>query len=71
MLSTKTKVAFSRRHSKTIVEIIIGVIGLLGIMVAQIDHTNKDFGLKERQFSQNVSELPPLQTPVNWLELLF
>jgi len=65
--------SLSRRGSKLMVEAIIGVIGILGIMLAQLETSAAS--TKMQQLNEQVvaigSEVKSSAKEIDWLEILF
>lgn len=73
MFSPNSQQTLTRRGSKLLVEMIIGIIGLLGIMLAQIGEDSRDYHLSKlnaqgEQVSVNVSKVT---AKIDWLDVLF
>jgi len=73
MLNTKLRGSLTRRGSKLLVEMIIGVIGILGIMLAQ-SATVQNSSI-EQLVDQNgkvvQTQVANMTPKVDWLEILF
>lgn len=78
MFSQKSHQSLSRRGSKLLVEMVIGVIGILGIMLAQFEGHGNDslpHGLKsggEAGSGETIGTHVVRITPeIDWSEILF
>ena len=73
MKMESTNPVISRRGSKLLVELVIGVIGLLGILLAQAKEPNFAEALQKLQSRGQVMSLEMTQEPaeLNLLDLLF
>ena len=73
MFNTKLRGSLSRRGSKLLVEMIIGVIGILGIMLAQSSAYNQ--AQLERLRANNVelvnAKVSEITPKIDWQEILF
>ncbi len=73
MFKTSTQGTLSRRGSKLLVELIIGVIGVLGIMLAQ----NSQYGQAQLERLANKgdtvaqSQVSNITQKVDWLDIIF
>ncbi|MCW8877673.1 MAG: hypothetical protein OQK51_11505 [Kangiellaceae bacterium] len=69
MLLTSQQKSLSKRGSKLLVEVVIGVIGLLGIMVAQSgSHQEHVFYSKA---NGEVVSVEQSESKIDWLDILF
>ncbi|WP_196137400.1 hypothetical protein [Aliikangiella sp. G2MR2-5] len=69
MFSVKSEKVLTRRGSKLLAEVIIGIIGLLGILIAQSAH---DSHMKTgTNVSGEVVKVVQVPTKIDWLEILF
>ncbi|TQV86610.1 hypothetical protein [Aliikangiella coralliicola] len=71
MLTRKSHKSLSRRGSKLLVEVVIGVIGLLGIMLAQAGQTEKLNGQDSLEHNAGFAQVSNVSTKIDWLEVLF
>lgn len=56
-----------------LVEVVIGIIGMLGIMLAQAGNSQLNSGLTQMENGETViaSELKQVTPQVDWIEILF
>lgn len=73
MLSNQSHNSLSRRGSKLLVEVVIGVIGILGIMLAQAGENQMSSSLTQVDNGKAMiaSELKQVTPEIDWVDILF
>lgn len=73
MLIANRRRSLSRRGSKLLVEMIIGVIGILGIMLAQNSayHNSQAGQLVDHNGKIIKTEVARMTSKIDWLDILF
>ncbi|MET1254694.1 hypothetical protein [Aliikangiella maris] len=69
MLANKPLNSLTRRHSKLLAELIIGIIGVFGIMLAEIDSKDRNHLVQFQNQQSVVMKVSP--SKIDWLEVLF